>query len=92
MINANKGMVKLEGTGIVLEAEVVTVVNALYKSLAKQYGEEFAKGRMERVFKAAMEEAQEDEDSVLEPLKSLLQGILEDVLSTLKGENKEGEE
>lgn len=92
MINANKGMVKLEGTAVLLEAEVVTVVKALYDTLADQHGEDFAKERIERVFKAATETEQEHEFPIPESLNGLLQGILEDVLSALKKKEGKGEE
>lgn len=90
MITANKGMVKLEGTPIVLEGELVSIISSLYRSLSEHFGEDFAKGRMEHVFNFAME--QEHEDSIPKALNGLLQGILEDVLSVLKKKEGKGEE
>lgn len=90
MITANKGMVKLEGTAIVLEGELMTIVRGFYRSVADKYGEDFAKVRLERVFKAAVEP---DAAAATVPgeIKDLIQEILEDALSAIKGEEKEGE-
>lgn len=81
MIKANKGMVHMEGAAPLLEAELMTIVKGLYKSLAEGYGEEFAKARIEYVFKFAI---QPDEE------KSLIHGILKDILSAIE-EETEGE-
>lgn len=87
MIKANKGMVQMEGAAPLLEAELMTIVKGLYTSLAEGYGEEFAKARIEYVFKFAMKP---DEEIKHAATKDIIQEALEGLLSAIKGEEKEG--
>lgn len=88
MIKANKGMVQMEGAAPLLEAELMTIVNGLYTSLAKGYGEEFAKARIEHVFNFAMKP---DEEIKHTAIKDIIQEAAEFLVSAIKGEEKEGE-
>lgn len=88
MIKANKGMVQMEGAAPLLEAELVTIVKGLYKSLAEGYGEEFAKARIKYVFNFAMKP---DEEIKHAAIKDIIQEAAEFLVSAIKGEEKEGE-
>lgn len=88
MIKANKGTVHMEGAAHLLEAELMTIVKGLYTSLAKGYGEEFAKDRIEYVFKFAIQP--DEEKSSASVKKSLIHGILKDIISAIE-EETEGE-
>lgn len=88
MIKANKGMVKMKGAAPLLEAELMTIVKGLYTALAEECGEEFAKARIEYVFKFAMKP---DEEIKHAATKDIIQEALEGILSAIKGEETEGE-
>ena len=86
MIKVDMTTVKLEGSEPVLAAELSMAIRSFYKVLAEKQGEDIAKEKIEHCYKRALEENPE-----VEALKRLTQKILEDFLSAIKGEEKEGE-
>lgn len=85
MIKANKGMVQMKGEPIVLEAELLTIVSGLYTTLAELCDEEFAKKRLEAVFKKALETEKEEDVAELKLDGDRAEKFVEAFLKTLLG-------
>ena len=86
MIKVDKHMVKMEGSEPLLAAELSFAIKSFFNAMTEAHGEALAKEKVEFCYKRAVEPVPEDDE-----VKEMIQEILEDILSAIKGEKKEGE-
>lgn len=84
MIRTEKGKLIMQGSPALLEVELISAVKGFYNALCSEYGEEFAKSRIDFILEKALESDelegnQEDEETVS------LSDILGELLGIIKG-------
>lgn len=85
MIKANNGIVEADGKGIVLIAELSTIVKSLYEHMSESVDAEKAKATIMKAVEIGLNPLEEEEDHTLKRTEELLdivakmivEGILE---------------
>lgn len=88
MIKAEKGTVRMKGHPALLEAELIATIRGFYQALVRNFGEEFAKKRMDSILEKALEydeEEAEQQEETSEGIKDIL-NELRDILKEMEGE------
>lgn len=81
MIKTNKGEITIEGSLSELMADFSIITNSLYKNLAKEIDEEFAKMKLEDSFQRGFKSEEEvnEENKMMKDLLHLIKKLVKDV-------------
>lgn len=75
MIKCNEGTIEIEGSFGEVETELTLLTKSIYKAIYKKYGEDFAKERIQTVYKHALMTEKELDREIKEGIAEILRNL-----------------